>query len=111
MVLNEEQCEVVTETQAPDALLRHGDLEAIAETLVLCLVHLQARRIRRMGRRERRRRSEKRREGGAIAHLEPALDEVERRDGGVGDAAAQHAAERTQGEVLLGAELAAKNRC
>ena len=66
------------EGQAPDALLGHRQLEAVAEVLVLGLVS-----------------------------LEPALDEVERRDGRVGDAAGQGSTHGAQREVLGAAELAA----
>ena len=39
-------------------------------------------------------------------HLQPALDEIERRDGGVGEAAGQDAAQAAQREVLGRPELA-----
>lgn len=43
-----------------------------------------------------------------INYLKPALDEIEGSDGGVSDTAGQDSAERAQGEVLVGAELAAE---
>ena len=39
-------------------------------------------------------------------YLQPALDEIERRDGGVGEAAGQDAAQAAQREVLGRPELA-----
>lgn len=41
-----------------------------------------------------------------FSHLEPALDQIKRGDGGVGDAAGEHAAEAAQRVVLGRAELA-----
>merc|ERR1719422_2284021 len=58
--------------------LGHGDLEAVTKRLVLLLVY-----------------------------LEPALDQVEGGDGGVGDAAGEDATEGTEGKVLGGTKLTA----
>jgi len=65
------------EQQPPGPGLLHRQLEPIAQRLVLLLVDLQ-----------------------------PALDQVEGRDGGVGDAAGESSAHRAQSVVLGGPELA-----
>ena len=46
-----------------------------------------------------------------LLYLEPALDQIERSNRGVGDTAGQNSAESAQGKVLVRAELAAVLVC